>query len=763
MRRMILLILTTVVLFSCNRDKAIYKDSSRPVEERVKDLLGRMTLEEKLAQMQDLTFNQFSVNGVVGTLKMDSVLHGMSYGSIFGAKLSAEELAQSIVVLKKYIKKNNRLGIPIICEAEALHGLIQDGTTIFPQSIALGSTFNPELVGRVADVIAAETKATGVDQVLAPDLDLARELRWGRVEETYGEDPYLTSLMGVAYVKSFNAHKVITTPKHFVAHGSPSGGLNLASVAGSERELRSLYLKPFAAVIREACPYSVMNSYNSYEAVPIAASKKILTGILRDELGFKGYISSDWGSVDMLRHFHFTAANKAEAAKQAVLAGVDIEVDGNCYEKLDSLVKAGGLDESEIDKCVSRILTAKFAMGLFDDNTIPDSTNLKNVLHRQESSQLALEAARESAILLKNSNNILPLDKQKLHSIAVLGPNAAHVQFGDYMWTNDNQYGVTPLQGIQTIVGDKVKINYAKGCEIHSQDKSGFAEAVSAASRSDLTIVFVGSMSGSPGRPYPNSISGESFDLSDIALAGAQEDLVKAVKATGKPVIVVLVAGKPFAIPWVKDNCDAVIVQWYAGEQEGTAIAEILFGLVNPSGKLNVSFPKSVGHLPVFYNYYPTDKGYYNKRGTPENPGRDYIFSDPFPVWAFGAGLSYTTFEYLYMAVSSNVLADDQTCKIEVNVKNTGTRDGKEVIQLYVRDKVSSVVTPVKELRRFSKVFIKAGDTQKITFKLPMKELSLWNIDMKEVVELGEFELQVGTASDKILLTKIITVINKQN
>lgn len=753
--------LIAVAISACNSGETAYKDPSKPVDERVQDLLKRMTLEEKVAQMQDLTFEQFSVKGVVDTVKMDAVLQGMSYGSIFGAKLPAPTLARSIAALKKYIKNKNRFGIPIICEAEALHGLIQDGTTIFPQAIALGSTFNPELVGRVANIIAAETKATGVDQVLAPDLDLARELRWGRVEETYGEDPYLTSRMGVAYVKNFNAHKVITTPKHFVAHGSPSGGLNLASVAGGERELRSLYLKPFAAVIKEACPYSLMNAYSSYEAIPIAASKRILTGILREELGFKGYISSDWGSVDMLRYFHSTAANKAEAAKQAVLAGVDVEVDGDCYATLDSLVKVGGLAESEIDKCVSRILTAKFAMGLFDDNTIPDFENLSKVIHTQESQQVALETARESAVLLKNANNILPLNKEKLHSIAVIGPNAAQVQFGDYMWTNDNQYGITPLQGIQTIVGDKVKINYAKGCEIHSQDKRGFAEAVSAASHSDLAVIFVGSMSGSPGRPYPNSISGESFDLSDIALAGAQEELIKAVKATGKPIVVVLVAGKPFAIPWVKDNCEGVIVQWYGGEQEGTAIAEILFGLVNPSGKLNVSFPKSVGHLPVFYNYYPTDKGFYNIRGTIEKPGRDYVFSDPFPIWAFGTGLSYTTFEYLNMVVSSEILTEDQTCTIAVNVKNSGTWDGKEVVQLYVRDKVSSVVTPIKELKRFAKVLIKAGDTQKITFELPMKELALWNVDMKEVVEPGEFELQVGTASDQILLNKTITIEKK--
>ncbi len=761
MKKSILLFLIIAVFTACDQKTPVYKDSSKTVEARVQDLLKRMTLEEKVAQMQDLVFEQFSENKVVDTAKMSSVLKGMSYGSIFGAKQSVDMLSRNYVQLRKYINKNNRLGIPIIGEAESLHGLIVDGSTIFPQAIALGSTFNPEMIGRIADVIATEAKASGVDQVLAPDLDLARELRWGRVEETYGEDPYLVSRMGVEYVKSFNKHNVITTPKHFVAHGSPSGGLNLASVAGSERELRSIYLKPFAAVIKEANPYSIMNSYNSYEAVPIAASKKILTGILRDELGFKGYISSDWGSVDMLRHFHQTAANKAEAAIQAVLAGIDVEVDGNCYAKLDSLVKAGAISEKEIDKCVSRILTAKFAAGLFDNYQYPDPDQLKNIIHTQEAQQLALDAARESAILLKNSNNILPLKMEKLKSIAVLGPNAAKVQFGDYMWTNDNQYGITPLQAIQTLAGDKVKINYAMGCDIHSQNRAGIPEAVATASRSDISVIFVGAMSGSPGRPYPNSISGESFDLSDIALTGVQEDLIKAVKKTGKPVIVVLVAGKPSAMPWVKDNCDAVIVQWYGGEKEGTAIAEVLFGLVNPSGKLNVSFPKSVGHLPVYYNYYPTDKGFYKIRGTLDNPGRDYVFSDPFPVWAFGRGLSYTTFQYNNMSVSSDNFYEGDTCKVQVDVTNSGAMDGKEVVQLYVRDKVSSVVTPIKELKRFKKVLIKAGETAKVNLDLPIQELSLWNIDMKNIVEPGEFELQIGTASDSILLTKTITVMKK--
>ncbi len=747
-----------VFLSACHPELPAYKDPLKPVEIRVRDLLARMTPDEKIAQMQDLTFSQFSENGQIDTIKMDSVLQGMSYGSVFGAKLSVMQLAEHIAALKSYIKKKNRLGIPIIFEAEALHGLVQDGATIFPQSIALGATFNPELVGRVADAIASEAKATGINQVLAPDLDLARELRWGRVEETYGEDPYLASEMGVAYVKAFNRHRIITTPKHFIAHGSPSGGLNLASVAGGERKLYSVYLKPFARVIRETNPYSLMNAYSSYEQVPIAKSKRILTRLLREELGFNGYVSSDWGSVDMLRTFHRTAADKGEAAKQAVLAGIDLEVDGDNYQTLDSLMKTGSLAEREIDRCVARILTAKFAMGLFEDETIPDIRRMGSLVHMEEARRLALEAARESAILLKNSNNILPLDTNRIASIAVIGPNAGQVQFGDYMWTNDNRFGVTPLQGIAKICRGKVKLNYARGCDSYSRDKSGFREAVSAALESDVAIVFVGTMSGSPGRPYPNAVSGESFDLSDIVLTGVQEELIKAVKSTGKPVVVVLVAGKPSAMPWIKENCDAVVVQWYAGEQEGTAIAEILFGLVNPSGKLNVSFPQSVGHLPVFYNHYPTDKGFYHIKGSVDKPGRDYVFSDPYPVWAFGSGLSYTSFGYQTMSVSKNTFQKDESCEIRVVLKNTGKRNGKEVVQLYVRDLVSSVVTPVKELKRFSKVPIKAGETKEVVFVLPVKELSLWDENMDEVVEPGEFELQVGTASDHILLTKIINV-----
>jgi beta-glucosidase len=372
--------------------------------------------------------------------------------------------------------------------------------------------------------------------------------------------------------------------------------------------------------------------------------------------------------------------------------------------------------------------------------------------------ELARDIARESIVLLKNEGAILPF-KDNTRSIAVVGPNADKVQFGDYTWTNDNKYGVTPLQGMQALAGDRVKLNYAMGCDTYSQNRDGFAAAVEAVSKSDAAVVFVGSASASPGYPHPNATSGEGYDLSDLALPGVQEELIKALKKTGKPIVVVLVSGKPFAIPWIKENVPAILTQWYPGEQGGNAIAEVLFGKVNPSGKLNVSFPQSVGHLPVFYNHYPSDKGYYHKRGTPENPGKDYVFSSPDPLWAFGTGLSYTSFEYKAMSVSKTSFSAGESCMIEVTVRNSGPVDGKEVVQLYVRDKVSSVATPVQELKRFEKVFIRAGETVKVRFDLPMSELALYDADMRRVVEPGEFELQAGGASDQISLTKTIQVL----
>jgi beta-glucosidase len=652
---LLIYILSFAVIFSANaqnasptpvnkKNRPVYMDPSQPLENRINDLMSRMTLEEKTSQMRNLFFSDYMKDvNVIDTAKVHTAINGMSYCSVISRRdQNGKELAKSIAMFKRYIAKHNRLNIPVICAMESLHGLMHEGFTIFPQSIAIGSAFNPDLMYRVARQIALESKAAGIDQVLAPDLDLARELRWGRVEEAFGEDPYLVGRMGVAYVKAFNEQKIICTPKHFVAHGSPLGGLNLASVPGDDRDLYSLYLKPFAEVIRETGVYSIMNSYSSYEGVPAAASKKIMTDLLRNELGFQGYVSSDWASIEMLHFFQKVAENAEDAAIQAVRAGIDCEVSGLCYANLNRLVEEGKLDESEIDRCVERVLRTKFAMGLFDNPNIPDTTRVDKAVHAPEAIEVALEAARESAVLLKNDNSLLPLQIDKLKSLAVIGPNAAKARFGDYCWTNDGDYGISPLEGIRTLTEGKIKINHAEGCDTWSQDKSKIAEAVDAAKASDIAIIFAGTESGNPGLPLKGATSGESYDLSDLSLPGVQSDLIKAVAETGKPTILVFVSGKPLSLAWEKDNLPAIIVQWYAGEQQGRAIAEILFGSVNPSGKLNVSFPKSAGHLPVYYNHYPTDKGFYKIRGSSEKPGSDYVFSDPAPLWAFGHGLSYT-------------------------------------------------------------------------------------------------------------------------
>lgn len=733
-----------------------YKNSSLSIDERLKDLLQRMTLEEKIAQMRSISFNSFIVDGKFDEKKLTEVSKNLSYGCVDGILLSARQMSEFSSRFQKFMAEKTRLGIPVIVTTEALHGVVQDNSTIFPQAIAQGSTFNPELVNKMTKIISRELKAQGVKQVLAPDLDLARELRWGRVEETYGEDPYLIGRMGVAFVKGFNENKIISTIKHFAAHGSPNGGLNLASVPGGERELKSIYLKTFETVMKEANPLSVMNAYSSYDRAPIASSKYFLTDILRNEWGFKGYVYSDWGSVGMLYYFHHTADSYAEAGAQALKAGLDFEVDSDCFANLDSLVNHNLLDVAYIDKAVERILRVKFLSGLFD-NPYADRENFEKLMHQPDAVQLAREIAEESVVLLKNEKNILPI-KSDVKSIAIVGPSADQVQFGDYSWTKDNKYGITPLQAIKNLIGDKVQIKFTKGCDIHSM-KSDFTEAVNNTNNSDLTIVFVGSTSGPLARDSKNSVSGEGYDLSDLKLPGVQEELVQELYKTGKPVIVVLVSGKPFAIPWIKKNIPAILVQWYGGEEAGTAIADILFGKVNPSGRLNVSFPQSVGHLPVYYNYYPTDKGYYKNPGSPEKPGQDYVFSTPDALWPFGFGLSYTTFEYANLEVSSEKLKADEAVTVKVTVTNAGKVDGKEVVQLYVRDKVSSVVTPVKELKRFEKVFLKAGESKTVVFTLPMEELALYNTDMKKVVEPGQFELQIGTSSEKIVLKKIIEVV----
>lgn len=746
-----------------------YKDPNLAVEERVNDLLKRMTLEEKIAQMTMTNLANFK-NITNGVGVCDS-----PFESIYTvAKYSAQS--------KKYARKNTRLGIPFIQIGECLHGQLAYGATIFPQAIAQGSTWNAPLIEEMGAVIAYEASTSGVDQALSPLFDIIRDPRYGRTEECYSEDPYLVGKIGSAFVigmqgkaedskKGIGENKVFCTAKHFVGYSAPQAGINLAPASIGERELRSMYLPPFEMAVKEANIYSLMPSYNEVDGIPAHSNKFLLTKILRNEWNFQGYVFSDYSGVGMIMSFHKIAKDKPSAAVMAINAGVDLEASRpDVYaSSLKLLVQNGKVSESLIDTSVKRILRLKFKAGLFE-KPFPDTTLLKSRVHTQAHIDLAQNIAEESIILLKNENKLLPLDISKLKTLAVIGPNADQVQYGDYTYTRDNKSGTTVLQGIKSLVGDKVKINYAKGCSLSGLSKDGFGDAIKAAKRSDAVVIVVGETSvilsglgwgkgpGLDENQEPFS-TGEGYDVTDINPIGVQRDLIQAIYKTGKPIILVMVHGRPWSISWEKQNIPAILEAWFPGERGGAAIANILFGNVNPSGRLNVSIPQSVGHIPVFYNYKPSAKGINRQPGTLEKPGRDYVFSSPDPLFPFGFGLSYTAFEYTNLKVSKTKFGANDEVFIDVDVKNTGLREGKEVVQLYINDLISSVETPVIELKGFEKINLKPGELKSVRFKITPKDLGLWNVDMKFITEPGEFNIMIGRSAVDIVLSKKIEYV----
>ncbi len=619
--------------------------------------------------------------------------------------------------------------------------------------------------------IAEEASSVGVDQALSPLFDLIRDPRYGRNEECYAEDPYLVAEIGKAFVTGMQGKpeqtrtgipegKLMCTAKHFAGYSVPAAGINLAPASLGEREMRTLHLYPFEKVVKEANVYSVMPSYNETDGIPAHANHHLLTEILRHEWGFEGYVFSDYGGASHLTHFHKTAPDKKEAAYQAFTAGLDLEAARpDIYPHIAELVKEGRLSEADVDVAVRRILKAKFRSGVFDKK-YADVKNIKKHVHTPEHIALAKTIADESIVLLQNNDNILPLNPDKIKSIAVVGPNANQVQYGDYSYTRDNKSGVTVLQGITDLVGDKVKVNYAKGCGISSLDTTGIAEAVEAAKESDVVVAVLGEtsviLSGlgwgrGPGDMEADDAftTGEGYDITDINPIGVQRELLQALKATGKPIVLVLVHGRPWSIVWEKDNMDAILEAWYPGEQGGNSVADIIFGKVNPSGRLNATIPQSAGHIPVAYDYKPSAKGINREPGTPEKPGRDYVFSSPAPVFPFGHGLSYTDFEYSDMQISGETFGNDGVT-VSVNVKNTGSVPGKEVVQLYVNDKISSVTTPVKALKGFSKISLAPGESRRVSFTVAPADLGLWNRDMKYVTEPGDFDFMFGKSSENI-------------
>ncbi|HEY0375533.1 MAG TPA: glycoside hydrolase family 3 N-terminal domain-containing protein, partial [Pyrinomonadaceae bacterium] len=674
------------------------------------------------------------------------------------------EAARFANAVQKWLVENTRLGIPAIFHDEILHGLMAPKGTSFPTPIALASSWDTGLVGRVFTAAALETRARGSHFVLGPNLDLAREPRWGRTEETYGEDPYLVSRMGVAVIRAIQGEgpavddeHVSATAKHFAAHGQPEGGTNIAPANVSERVLREYFLPSFEAAVREAHVMSVMASYNEIDGVPSHANHWLLDKVLRQEWGFRGHVVSDYYGIPQMESLHHIVSDDASAAQLAIDAGVDIELpDPQAYTHLVQLVRDGRVSEAVVDRAVVRNLRAKFLLGLFE-NPYVDPDRTERLTNAPAHRELAAEAARRSITLLKNENNLLPLDRTRLKSIAVIGPNADRAHLGGYSDPNPGR-GVGVLEGITRKVGSGVQVNYAKGVNITveggnwwadtshlaaaEEDEKLIAEAVEAARRSDVAVLVLGGNEDTNKEAWADNHLG---DRDTLELVGRQNDLVKAVLATGKPVVVMLINSGPLAINYVAENVPAILEGFYLGQETGTGVADVLFGDYNPAGKLPVSFPRSVGQLPIYYNSKPTAR-------------RGYLFTNKEPLFPFGFGLSYTTFEYSAPTVTPARIGPGGRAEVSVTVRNTGRRAGVEVVQLYIRDLVSSVTRPVKELKDFRRISLAPGESKTVTFTITPDKLSFYDLHMERVVEPGQFDIMVGTSSARYQTAKLEVV-----
>lgn len=766
---------------SANAETIAYKDAKQPIEVRVKDLLSRMTLEEKVMQLQTVWEKRqlLETEAAIFTAEHAKGILGEGIGQVARPSENKAQITpnktplQTAVftnAIQKWVIENTRLGIPVIFHEEALHGHAGRNATSFPQAIGLASTWNPELMTEIFSVVAKEVRVRGSHQVLAPILDVARDPRWGRIEETMGEDPYLIARLGVASVRGFQGSDVgvakghvMTTLKHMAGHGEPTGGLNTAPAPVGEHLLREIFLFPFEAVVKLTHPRSVMASYNEIDGVPSHANEKMITGILRNEWGFDGLLVSDYFAINEFITRHHIADNKKDAALIAFNAGVDIETpDGDSYKNLTQLVKEGKITEPKLDAYVARVLHEKFSLGLFEDpyvSTKGVDEFVGNVKHRE----LAQRAAEEAMVLLKNEGNLLPLDAKKIKSIAVIGPHVQETLLGGY--SDVPKQTVSILLGIKEYLGSKVQVNYAQGTLITidawvpaadsvaantrskerwntdkvilatPNDTKGMIEAaVAAAQKSDVALVVVGDNEATSREGWADTHLG---DNSDLNLLGQQQELVDAVLATGKPTIVLLNGGRPLAITKIAATVPAIIEGWYLGQETGRAVARVIFGDVNPSGKLPVSIARSVGHLPVYYNHKPSAK-------------RGYIFGETSPLYPFGFGLSYTQFAYSDFKINKTHVNADDVVDVSVKITNTGDRDGDEIVQLYTHDVVASMTRPVKELKGFQRISLKAKKSRVVTFSLSVNQLGFYNNNLKYAVEPGVINVMIGSSSADI-------------
>ncbi|GHA97733.1 beta-glucosidase [Algimonas arctica] len=749
-------------------------------------LLAQMTLDEKIAQITCVWFGKSDIYNTDGSFNPVAMKEKFPHGigcfarpqdtigmegpeedrdvndSTVVRRASARTPSETVELtntIQKWMVEETRLGIPTLFHEEGLHGFQARYATSFPQSIALASTFDPDLVEQVFSVTAKEIRARGAHHVLSPVVDVAVDPRWGRIEETYGEDPYLVTRMGVAAVKGFQGDsfpiaddKVLATLKHMTGHGQPEGGMNIGPSQISERILREVFFPPFEAAIKEAHAASVMASYNEIDGVPSHGNSWLLNDVLRGEWGFDGAVVADYFAIAELGVRHAVVATQPEAGALALRSGVDVELpDGAAFIAMKDLVASGDLDLSYIDQAVRRMLEMK-QRGNVWATTVSDPDYADQITGDDSARALALEAAQKAPVLLKNEGGILPLSASKYKRIAVIGPNADVTILGGY--SDEPRQTVSILDGLKAKVGNDVSLSHHKGVSLTDnrswwddevslsdadENMSSIARAVKVAKKADLVILAIGGDESTSREAWSETHMG---DRNDITLIGQQKELVDALAETGKPMVAVIISGRPLSLANVEDKLPAILYGWQLGQETGTAVADILFGDVNPGGKMPVTVPRTVGQIPAFYYHKPSAR-------------RGYAFDDASPLYAFGYGLSYTTFKMSEPTLDHAVIAPDGTATMSVTITNTGNRVGDEVVQMYIRDKVSSVTRPVKELKGFARVTLNPGETKTVSLPITPAALRFYNLEMDRVVEPGEFDIMVGNSSDNVQTTTL--------
>ena len=753
-----------------------YKDPSLSIDIRLSDLLSRMTLEEKVGQLLcPLGWEMYEIHGseVHPSGKFKQLIKERNAGMLWATYradpwtkktlangLNPELSAKAGNALQKYVMENTRLGIPMFLAEEAPHGHMAIGATVFPTGIGMAATWSPELVKEVGQVIAKEIRSQGGHISYGPVLDLTRDPRWSRVEETFGEDPVLSGILGASMVDGLGGgnlsqkYATIATLKHFLAYAVPEGGQNGNYASVGIRDLHQNFLPPFRKAI-DSGALSVMTSYNSIDGIPCTSNHYLLTQLLRNEWKFRGFVVSDLYSIEGIHESHFVAPTKENAAIQSVTAGIDVDLGGDAYTNLCHAVQSGQMDKAVIDTAVCRVLRMKFEMGLFEHPYVDPKIAAKTV-RRKEHIELARKIAQSSITLLKNENSILPLSKT-INKVAVIGPNAdnRYNMLGDYTAPQEDSNVKTVLDGILTKLSPS-RVEYVRGCAIRDTTVNEIEQAIEAARRSEVVIVVVG---GSSARDFKTSYKetgaavaeegsvsdmecGEGFDRASLSLLGRQQELLESLQKTGKPLIVVYIEGRPLEKNWASEYADALLTAYYPGQEGGNAIADVLFGDYNPSGRLPISVPRSVGQIPVYYN-----------KKAPRN--HDYVEVSSSPLYSFGYGMSYTTFEYSDLQV---VQKSARCFEVSFKVKNTGKYDGEEVAQLYMRDEYASVVQPMKQLKHFERFYLSKGEEKLIVFTLAEEDLSIINQGLEQIVESGTFQIMIGSSSDDIRLEGSILV-----